>query len=63
MSLVIVRSEKLDELHQHLLPTSNILMNLEKKMGYPLSVAQAMVIIKDQISVNKLTMMKSISLL
>ena len=43
------------ELTHHLLPLSEILFDLEKKMGAELQVAEGMVIIKDQITVMKLT--------
>ncbi|KAJ1537248.1 hypothetical protein HK096_000207, partial [Nowakowskiella sp. JEL0078] len=43
----------LSQVHQHLMPISNIFHDLEKQLRYPLSTAQALVIVKDQVEISK----------
>ncbi|KAJ3209198.1 hypothetical protein HDU67_006327, partial [Dinochytrium kinnereticum] len=43
------------EVHCHLLPASRSLFNLEREMGRSLSTAQAMVVVKDQITLLRVT--------
>lgn len=45
------RLDHLLEVHHHLLPLSRILFNLERQTAAQLSLAQVMVIVKDQVSI------------
>lgn len=44
----------LSQIHDHLLPLSRILFSLEKDLKEPLSLAQTLLIIKDQLAILKL---------
>ncbi|KAJ3130817.1 hypothetical protein HK100_007389, partial [Physocladia obscura] len=45
----------LNELHRYLLPTSRAIFHVETQLSSKLSLAQAMVVVKDQISIRKMT--------
>ena len=45
-----LRMSGIVQIHEHLLPVSRILFNLERRLSVPISLAQGMIIVRDQLT-------------
>jgi hypothetical protein len=50
-----IRNESLAQVHERLAHLSKIIREMERKFNSPLSLAQALVIVKDQVELTQMT--------